>query len=458
MVKRTPILATTRHKTDSLKYCSRIALLLPLMVIPAVAAFAADPPGTATPQDTASPAKKPTKPTAPELAESNVVVRFGLHDSYNRLVLHWPDAVRATATVKNGIATISFDRKARIDATQMAEILPDALKSARLRPDGMALTFPVPAGRSLHCHTRNGLVIIDLVKAGMAPPEADTPAAQAKSAAEPSTSAAEPAGTPPAPHPRIKPGPAPIAAPTAQAMVAPIATERAPAAPPQAVAPAPSDTQISLAPLPDPVLLADTPNHQLRVRGTPIDDGWSLRFEWSGPTKASVFVLKNVGWIVFDKPVTLLIQPVSADEKSPNLVQISNPSATLLRVPMPRNARLIVGRAGNNWLVDIRRRNPNEAETQSGPSINFKAGLFPVASPGRPVTLADPDTGEVLLAVPVDVPGSHFNGNEDHGTYHVLPTSQGLLFRPESDTMRLGITEEGVRVTASPAGVTVDRN
>jgi len=449
MVKRTQILATTRHKLDGLKCCSRIALLLPLMVIPAVGAFAADPPSTEAAQDTASPAKKLAKPTTPELAESNVVVRFGLHDSYNRLVLHWPDPVRATATVKNGIATISFDRKARIDAAQMAAILPDALKSARLRPDGMALTFPVPSGRSLHCHTRNGLVIIDLVKAGMAPPEADTPAGQAKSAAEPSTPAAAPA---PTPHPRIKPGPAPVVAQTAP----PAEAEPAPAAPRQV--PPPADTQISLAPLPDPVLLADTPNHQLRVRGTPIDDGWSLRFEWAGPTKAAVFVLKNVGWIVFDKPVTLLIQPVAADEKSPNLVQISNPSATLLRVPMPRNARLIVGRAGNNWLVDIRRRNPNDPETQSGPSINFKAGLFPVASPGRPVTLADPDTGEVLLAVPVDVPGSHFNGNEDHGTYHVLPTSQGLLFRPESDTMRLGIAEEGVRVTASPAGVTVDRN
>jgi len=457
------MLATTRHTIDGLKYCSRFALLLPLILTSAGGAFAADPPGTQTPQDTASQtapaAKKQTKPNTPELAESNVVVRFGLHDSYNRLVLHWPDPVRATATVKNGIATISFDRKARIDSAQMAAILPDPLKSARLRPDGMALTFPVPSGRSLHCHTRNGLVIIDLVKAGMAPPEADTPAGQAKSAAEPATPAAEPTAPPPAPHARVKPSAAQVVAQTAPSATPPVAIAHAPEeATPPAEAPPPADTQISLAPLPDPVLLADTPNHQLRVRGTPIDDGWSLRFEWSGPTKAAVFVLKNVGWMVFDKPVTLLIQPVSPDQKTPNLVQISNPSATLLRVPMPKNARLIVGRAGNNWLVDIRRRNPNDPEIQSGTSINFKAGLFPVASPGRPVTLADPDTGEVLLAVPVDVPGSHFNGNEDHGTYHVLPTSQGLLFRPESDTMRLGIVEEGVRVTASPAGITVDRN
>jgi hypothetical protein len=224
-----------------------------------------------------------------------------------------------------------------------------------------------------------------------------------------------------------------------------------PAEPATPAKPAPAaDTGSTLAPLPDPVLIADTENQQLSVRSTPIADGFSLRFDWSVPTRAAVFQLGATGWIIFDQPVTVRRQEVKSGD-SPVLVQILNPSATMLRLPMPANSRLIVGRAGNSWLVDIRRHGPSDqAPDAAGAVAGDKTGLFAVNNPAPPVTLADPESSGVLIAVPLGEPGARFAANEDHKAYHVLPTYQGLLFRPQTDNVDFGIGDEGVRVSAEP--------
>jgi hypothetical protein len=242
-------------------------------------------------------------------------------------------------------------------------------------------------------------------------------------------------------------------------------------APPPAAKPAPPVQTAALAagvvPAPvsdeEPAVLAETADARLRITGVPLDGGVSLRFEWSESVKAAVFKLRNTVWIVFDHPERVSFNPRldGGGAPMPALVQATNGSATVLHLPVAEDARLIVGRAGNAWLVDIRRAGPweKDAPVVPGRALTAKDGLYATRKPAQPVTVLDPDSGEILLAVPVRTAGVHFADNEDHRTFHVLPTAQGMLFRPESDRLRIQIEDDGARVETAPDVVTspVDR-
>ncbi len=524
---------------------------------------------------------------APAAPAPEVMARFGAHEGFTRLVLDWPGPVHATVGTTDGVVTLSFDRKARLNVARLNDLLPPSMRPARLRSDGAGLTFRVPAGLHPHDHSYGNLVIIDLLRGEVAsgpgspakPPGADTIGQSAKPVkpAEHETPAAVAAAPPPSPA--VPPSAPPRVAPTSTAMADTAAAAPAPQSPPivvaeslspganpppPALAPAPAaaapppaspppapakpaktpppkpapktadaadrpkpardakpkpgrtDTgaaksrpavaeaapsadpappRVASAPQPDagtgklvqapvpveppplqtamvpdappprpvpgegaddePVVLAQTADRRLRVTTAPLDEGFSLRFEWSESVKAAVFKLRTAAWVVFDRPERVSFNPQAASggEAVPAVIQIDNPSATVLRMPVSDDAQVVVGRAGNVWLVDVRKAGPWE-KTDSRPATRVltanQDGLYATRKPGQPVTVVDQDSGEVLLAIPVRTAGIHFADNEDHQTFHVLPTAQGMLFRPESDRMRLVIEDDGARVTSVP--------
>jgi hypothetical protein len=428
--------------------------------------------------------------SAKPASSSEVMARFGAHEGFNRLVLEWPGAIHANIATRDGVATLAFDRKAHLNLARLNDLLPPPMRPARLAADGSTLTFRIPAGVHLHDHSAGKLVIIDLVRgdapdlapspAPPSPPPQVTPPPQVAVAPP----AAPPTHTPPATHPpaAVKPSPKPketaaaTHSPPARPVQPPPVVEKPaaslspvedpPAAPPPQVAaigPIPAAPPPQPLPLEgfEPVVIADTPDHRLRVTSVPLDGGVSLRFEWSESVKAAVFKLNRTAWVVFDHIDQVSLNPqVPAPAAVTGLTQIPSTAATILRFTVADDTRIIAGRAGNAWLVDARRAGPwEQTDTRpKGRALEAVDGLYATKKPGQPVTIVDPDSGEVLLAVPVRTAGVHFATNEGYQSFHMLPTAQGMLFRPESDRMRLLIEDDGARIMNLPPVVTLPGN
>ncbi|HLY56608.1 MAG TPA: hypothetical protein VKS60_13680, partial [Stellaceae bacterium] len=263
----------------------------------------------------------------------------------------------------------------------------------------------------------------------------------------------------PVPTPPRKPAPPPRQTTKPTETVAkpsePLAAPPAPPPPP----PPPVQTAVVLPPPEtaeddEPQMLAQTADGQLKVSGSSLGDGFSLRFEWDDSVKAAMFKLRETAWVVFDRPEEIRFNPRASAKAAglPVLVQSKNGLATVLHVAIPADSVLVAGRAGNAWLLDVRRAGPwQQADTHpQGHALEATGGLFATKKPGQPVTIVDPDSGEILLAVPVRTAEVHFAQNEDHDSFHVLPTVQGMLFRPETDRFRLLIEDGGARVATLP--------
>jgi len=204
------------------------------------------------------------------LAQERIVLRFGAHDGYDRVVIDWPSNVDYDVDVDERDITVRFARMAELDVAPVARRLGARVSGMRAAafPGGTALSFVLSPGVQLrHFRNRSSIVLdlarkaasdivdpastrrLDQEKAGRLvpvpmPPPASTPVPPA---------AAMPAATPPAATP-------PAAAPPALAMSAapPIAS---PASPPEtgSVAAAKSPASTAVTPSPPPPVVPPRP-------------------------------------------------------------------------------------------------------------------------------------------------------------------------------------------------------
>jgi hypothetical protein len=374
---------------------------------------------------------------ADSVKSQHVDIRFGAHPGYDRLVIEWPHPVHARIRVDRGTASISFDMAASLTAKRLQELLPATMAPVTVRPDGTQISFRLPPGRSIHDHSEGNLVILDILGGnGANPPTAQ----EAAAAVPPKPSPAEPAGN----------AVAPVEPPTPDAA--------------------------------DEIEVASTADNQLTVTCAPIQEGFSFHFKWKHHAKLAVFKLRASEWIVFDRAEQLKFNPqIDSKLHIPALHQVENGSATVLELNDPHYRHVVVNdvethevddsgaplyEAGDNggripvpdvdWIVDLQQQTAHDSAVgdNDSPALSANNGLYETRKPGQPVTVVDPDSGEVLLAIPVFT-REHFADTVDNKTYIALPTVQGMLFRPEGDTAHFlierGKDENGVRViNASP--------
>ncbi len=120
----------------------------------------------------AAPAARATEGAEP------IGIRFGRHDTFDRLVLDWPAPVHVTLVVGDATATLRFDRPATLDAERLNAVLPAEMRPATVVKDGTGLSFRVPPGKEVHDHSAGHLVVMDLL-ASVAPDAATPPPAAA---------------------------------------------------------------------------------------------------------------------------------------------------------------------------------------------------------------------------------------------------------------------------------------
>ncbi len=205
---------------------------------------------------------QPAAAVAPPLG-----VRYGRHDAYDRIVFDWTAPVGFRVENGSGQSRILFDRPAQVDDAAVRRRLPAPLRGFESANEatGLAVTVPVPSGRSINAFRAGTRVVVDVLRGGGGQqPAVSAPAQQAPPAvppanvaapspppaeAAPTTSPPQAAGTPSGVPPATLPSSPPAAAEPSSAPIAPAPA----AAPPPAAAPAPALTaQPSPAPPPPP--------------------------------------------------------------------------------------------------------------------------------------------------------------------------------------------------------------
>ena len=384
-----------------------------------------DKPKTAEAKPEPKPAPEPAKATPPAAKPASVAVRVGSRGTSDRLVFEWPKRPDYKLAQGDGKVQIAFDQPAAVDLARLNRALPERLRPATLSADGTQVQFTLPAGRRV-TDTRSGnLVILDVVP-GQPPIVA-----------------------PPAPLPPPPVIPPPVAEPPV-----------VPAPPPVVHPPTPPADADQDAPIPTGQVsgtLGSAAENELQIRYTLIDDGVSLRFEWRQPTAAAIFRRGNAVWMVFDHAQKMDF----GDFRAANwpvvtaIAQVPSRSGTVLRLNVWAGFNPSVRRAGTAWVVDLRSQpQRSEAPVQGqvrsdGPNASM---IFPVNDPSGPISLVDPDAGDVLVTVPLPQVGQGSDQGADFPDFRLLPSAQGLVFRPASDQLTIRAQPSLVELSA-PGGL-----
>jgi tetratricopeptide (TPR) repeat protein len=310
-----------------------------------------------------------------------------------------------------GRGSIRFSDAGKFDVAA----LPAGLKPVQVNPDGTGLNVALLPGWHLKSSRDGNRIIVDTV-----PPEPPPPAAVL---------------------PPPQPAPAPVPVP-------------APVMPPPAVEPVAAEITGTLGHAMD-----RTGANPLQIRYSLVDDGVSLRFEWQQPTAAAVFRRGNAVWVVFDQAQKLDFGDFQAENWPviTGIAQQPSRSGTVLRLSVWAGFSPVVRRAGNSWIIGLKSQTqrpdaPVEAMVRSeGSNVSL---IYPVLEPAGPISMTDPDAGDVMVAVPLPRLGQGVDQTSDYPDFRALATAQGLVFRPVADQLVIRSKPAEVEI-AAPGGLSL---
>ncbi len=453
---------------------------------------AADKPEAEKPEAEKKAEAKPetAAPSDPEAASGAspdlpvVRVRSGRHPDYTRIVFDWPSKVAYSFKQVGGVATVTFERAARIDLGRVRSRRLPYIGGVRSRTgsDSVTVTLSVPATSKVRHFLAGQKVVLDIRRPSgsekavpLPPPAAEgeaTKAAKAESAPKTSPTAEDTRETPSA---AAKPGAktAEAASPAAPQVLKPAAAETAakpaPSGPgqPTKLTPVRSalsspGSQAAAAPSPQGILSPGTPPPlpptPTTVKANASSDdvnAVTLRFDWDEPVGAAVFRRAGFLWVAFDRPTAIDIDQLR--QAGGNIIkgieQMGVPQATVLRMATLAGINPRLRRDGLAWLLDFRKQ-PIKAVTpitvKAQPESPVGARLFlPLPEPGAPIGVTDPEVGDNFVIVPV-IPLGHGMGLEYiYPQVRFLPTSQGIVILPRNDDIRVRTLRQGIEISSS---------
>jgi hypothetical protein len=347
----------------------------------------------------------PAHPVKPPV----VPIRGSPHDKGQRLIFDWKKPVEVTTGETEGRGVIRFSEAGKFDVAA----LPAGLKPVQANPDGIGLSVALPPGWHLRSSRDGNRIIVDTV-----PPDPPPPAA-------------------------VPPPPPPAPVPVTAAVIVPPAVE-----------PAAAEITGTLGHAAD-----RAGANPLQIRYSLVDDGVSLRFEWQQPTAAAVFRRGNAVWVVFDQAQKLDFSDFQA-ENWPVITAIAQQpsrSGTVLRLSVWAGFSPVVRRAGNSWIIGLKSQAqrpdaPVEAMVRTeGSNVSL---VYPVLEPAGPISMTDPDAGDVMVAVPLPRLGQGVDQTSDYPDFRALATAQGLVFRPVADQLVIRSKPAEVEI-AAPGGLSL---
>ncbi|MCR9256867.1 MAG: hypothetical protein NXI16_12325 [Alphaproteobacteria bacterium] len=482
-----------------------IDLSLPVALRPAPQPGGATAPrGPETAQTPAAPAEQPE---AEASAAARIPVRTGEHPTYSRVVLDWPAQVDYQVAQEGQVARFTFP-----EGSALGPLGPVAglrrFEGATL--DGSTVSFTLSEGTDLRQFRNGTSVVVDAVSPQPSPtqtppqpagqtasqtsgepgaqeaatPESDAPAQAAAQAGGGDAGGGDPgggdivgeeeAGDPP---PVIGFQPLDLAEENDEALFNSVETLiRAPqdflaeealataeGVPPQRLASlidgeaAPIELDRSIAGVSvsrdlAPIAPEDLSGAPLAVQYAKEEDTVTIRFPWTTPTAAAVFVRAGYVWTAFDEQRRMdlsalreITDVVSAVE------QVPSPVGSVMRFRLVSGLSPRVWRDGLNWLIDLRAQEirtevPLNPEVQpispQGPRL-----FIPVSGVGESIPVVDPEVGDQIFVIPIDPLGRGSAVQRNFAEFKLLKSVQGLAVQPLSEDVTIRELPDGVAVT-----------
>ena len=384
-------------------------------------------------------------------ADEHVAVRAATHPDFARIVFEWSHAVGFKAAVADGTLTVQFKEAFAGDVEGAARRLDGYVAGAKIAADHMSVSFHLKQPVTLKSAEHGKLAIFDLYPEKAAKPAPPKPV-PAKPAA---VKVAEPA-----PKPATKPAPKATAheAPKATASAAPKPpASAAPAAPPPA-APAPA---VATAPAPMPTAAAtpapagDAGPDRLATSVETLSSGVRLHLAFNRPMPAAAFQRGDSLWLVFDRATAVDLAGLAKDTTG-SVVRAEQPAVaqgTLLQLHIKAGLAPVVGRQGNEWLIDLlpaaAAALPGAIDVLAEPAAALGPRVFvPTLDAGQAIALNDPDGGQRLTVVPLLGAGIGINLPREFPQFTVMKSLQGLLLAPKTDQVVVQTLPNGVAITA----------
>jgi len=377
-------------------------------------------------------------------AGEHVEVRAATHDNFARIVFEWPRAVAFKAAVANDRLTVEFKQDFAGDVAVVAHRLDDYISAAEVAADRKSVTFRLKRPVTLKTSGHGKLAILDLYPEKAAKPAAEKPAAEKPAATKTKNAPPRPAAT--------KLAKANEKAATAAAKAAPAKPEPEPSKP----AAAPQATAETAPPSPAATPSApDTGPDRLSTRVEGTSGGARLHFAFNHPMPAAVFQRGASLWLVFGRAAAVDLAGLASDTTG-SVLRAEQPAVaqgTLLQLHIKPGLAPVVGRAQNEWLVDLAPATsaalPVAVEVRAEPAAALGPRVFlPALDAGPVVSLTDPDGGERLAVVPLLGAGLGINLSRSFPQFEILKSAQGVLVAPKTDQIVVQPLPNGVAITA----------
>ncbi len=239
---------------------------------------------------------------------------------------------------------------------------------------------------------------------------------------------------------------APAAADAAPASPAPTST------PPIAAASAAAPAAPADAPRPVPAA-AVGPVALAASRGTvpPGVAGSAISLPFGPTTGLAAFRRGDSVLLVFDERRPIDLGAFRDDAVFGSATVQVLPTATVVRFRPPPGTDLLLSRTADTWTAIIGVFAPSARPI--APNLTNRQLVLPAAAPGQVVTIADPDSGGLLLVGTQRRPGEAVIVGRRTDAYVLLPTWQGVALEPLADTIFLRPGNDGFLLGAEPDGL-----
>lgn len=370
----------------------------------------------------------------PEEEKPALDVRVAARAGMTRLIFDWNLPVLYSLVERQGLATITFDRTADVDLSQLRVDPPPYLAHASaVEHDGrLAVVLTLKPGVAVSAFREELSVVLDLKPAdGSLPPEAEAQSAEVTavaSAEEPEDSSAH---APKSILPDIASsdeegkGEAPETAGTGE------------------------EAQIATNPLPE----GSRPEGQAVMRVEPGRSGTDIVVEWPEPVGAAVFERADRLWVVFDVALPIDMAEVTPEKLGPfgppELQAFEGGTALVL----PLREKVLVGAVedGASWRISA-----GETLATTGRPISLLRSWredgrgsisFDLKGTRKVLEVRDDLVGDKVIVATARGPVQAIQTPLSFVEFQALQTAQGIAIVPVADDLNVAAAPDNVIVT-----------
>jgi hypothetical protein len=417
-------------------------------------------------------------PLSSAWAAEKVELRAGEHDGYGRIAIQWPTPITYQAKLEGQTLVVHFARPFTGQLNIINRNLDHYVASASQSADGTTITAKLLRPVELKTETiDHNIVAIDLVqkiemlsakpdaqmlakgKLIKAPPPKTetaqaTPAKSEPTKAEPTKALAAKESTP-----AEKAKPEQLAALGASEKAAPqivpppgVANNDVNPAAGEAVVVAIAPAQTKSPAIIQASAPQNVPAGTLAPQFITQGDLTSLRFDWPTPTAAAIYRRGSALWLVFAGSTKLDLDNFRTQSKGVLTAVDAVPAGpgTALRLVVADGLNPSVRRAGNSWVIDLKRIAPTPDApigVEPRPDAAVPSVQLKVHQATAPISVKDPVMGDTMVVVPVGELGRGIDAARSFVDFRLLESVQGIVIRPNTDDLVILPDTETVQIT-----------